>query len=132
MRRLKDMGTIPAKEFIMHVALATPAFPIPGSGRNAGIERLSKILADGLLDRGVEVTVVTTFWNGGRAVESYGRGRILRVKDTSSALGKWGALGDSHYWSWGFRVARPLRETVRPDIVHSLTPLASTPSLVGR
>lgn len=132
MRRLKDRGTLPLKELRMHVALATPAFPTPRSGRNAGIERLSKVLVDGLMDRGVDVTVVTTFWNGGRAIESYGRGRIHRVKDTSSAFGKWGALADSHYWSWGFRVARLVREKVRPDIVHTLAPLASTPSLTGR
>lgn len=114
----------------MHVAIATPAFPTPRSGRNAGIERLSKGLAEGLLERGVDVTVVTTYWNGGNAVEPFGRGRILRVKDTTGVLGRWAALADSHYWSWGFQVGRALREIVRPDVVHSLTPLASTPSLI--
>ncbi len=113
----------------MHVALVTPAFPLPRSGRNAGIERLSKELADGLMDHDIDVTVVTTMWNGGEAFERYKGGQILRIKDTSAMFGRWASLADSHYWSWGFRVGRVLREEVRPDVVHSLTPLASTPSL---
>ena len=113
----------------MHVAIATPAFPLPRSGRNAGIERLSREMAQGFLARDVDVTVVTTFWNGGPASERLGRGTIYRVDDTSTVFGRWAALGDSHYWSWGFRAARVLQERVRPDVVHSLIPLAGAPAL---
>jgi len=113
----------------MHVAIATPAFPLPRSGRNAGIERLSKELVDGLLARGHEVTVLTTLWNGGETSERYKDGWIFRVGDTSTTFGRWGALADAHYWSWGFRIGRVLSEDVRPDVVHALTPLASTSSL---
>ena len=113
----------------MHVAIATPAFPAPRSGRNTGIERLSRELCDGLTSRGIDVTIVTTFWNGGSSEDHYGGARILRVDDTSTTFGRWGALGDSHYWSWGFRVGRLLRDRVRPDVLHGLTPVASTPAL---
>ena len=113
----------------MHIAIATPAFPMPRSGRNAGIERLAKEMCDGFLNRGIDVTIVTTLWNGGPTVDRYGRGQILRIPDTSTRLGRWGALGDSHYWSWGLRAGAVLRDTVRPDVVHGLTPVASTPAL---
>lgn len=113
----------------MHVAVATPAFPMPRSGRNAGIERLAKGMVDGFIAHDLEVTVVTTFWNGGPALERYGRARVNRITDTTTTIGRLGALGDSHYWTWGFRVGRVLKETVRPDVVHCLPPLASAPSL---
>lgn len=73
--------------------------------------------------------MVTTFWNGGPAVERYGGGRVLRVPDTSAFLGKWASVGDSHYWSWGFGVARVLKEMDRPDIVHAISPLITTSTL---
>src|SRR3972149_12270171 len=85
-------------------------------------------MCDGFLDRGIDVTIVTPLWNGGPTVDRYGRGQILRIPDTSTRLGRWGALGDSHYWSWGLRAGAVLRDTVRPDVVHGLTPVASTPA----
>jgi glycosyltransferase involved in cell wall biosynthesis len=113
----------------MHVALVTPAFPLERSGRHVGIERLAKELCDSLMSRGHNVTVVTTFWNGGPAQDCYKQSRVLRVGDTSTTFGRLGALGDAHHWSWSFGVGRLLRDQVRPDIVHALSPLASTPAI---
>src|SRR3972149_992039 len=112
----------------MHVGIVTPTFPWPASGRNVGIERLAKQLFTRLAATGNDVSVITTFWNGGTAHEDFGPGQIFRTKDTTCLFGRWAAIGDSHYWSWGFRVFGVLR-TVRPDVVHSLAPLASTPAL---
>ncbi len=113
----------------MRVALATTTFPVPKPGRDVGVERLARALAEGLMTRGFDVTIVTTFWNGGNANDSFGSADVLRVPDTSRFLGKWAALGDSHYWTWGSGLVRTL-QGIRPDLIHSLAPLSSTPELI--
>lgn len=117
----------------MHVALVTAAFPEPRPGRYPGIERLARELTDALLATGVEVTILTTLWNGGAREGRHGRARILRLPDTSRRVGRVAALGDSHYWSWGSAVGRALRSVLpsdRPDVIHALSPVSATPGLV--
>ena len=113
-----------------HVALVTSAFPAPSAARNVGIGRLSKELAKGLVARGVKVTVITTFWNEGPPEEDYESIRIHRVPDASTYLGRFASLADTQYWSWGISVGNRLRTIDRPDVIHSLAPLSTTPLLV--
>jgi len=113
----------------MRVALVTSAFPQPRSGRYPGIERLAKSLARELTGRGFELSVITTYWNGGPPVDHYDASTIFRVTDTSQILGRLATVGDSHYWSWGFQVGKLLREMERPDVIHALSPVSATPEL---
>lgn len=80
---------------------------------------------------GVKVTIITTFWNGGPSRDRFRDAAILRVRDTTALFGRWAAVGNTHYWSWGYGVGRTLKTLVRPDLVHTLSPLASTPSLTS-
>jgi len=114
----------------MHVVLASSAFPEPRAGRYPGIERLVKDLVHHLTAQGIQVTVVTTFWNGGEKHGSYRGVAIHRVRDTSSVLGKWASIGDSHYWTWGLSVARLVGRLREASVVHAISPLAGTAVLV--
>lgn len=127
--RLKRVETC-FRNQVMRVALVTPAFPVPRPGRYLGIERLAKDLAVELRGHGLALDIITTFWNGGDREDWFGNTRISRVSDSSRWLGRWAAIGDSHYWTWGFAVGHWLRIHNRPDVVHTLCPVADTPGLV--
>ena len=90
---------------------------------------MAKSLARELTGRGFELSVITTYWNGGPPVDHYDASTIFRVTDTSQILGRLATVGDSHYWSWGFQVGKLLREMERPDVIHALSPVSATPEL---
>jgi len=114
----------------MRLALVTSVFPQPRRGKLPGIERLAKLLADGLIDRGLDLVIVTTYWNGGTFVDRYRGTPIVRVPDTSRYIGRLASLADSAYWSWGVAVAQTLKRFAGLEVVHTLSPLSTTASLV--
>jgi glycosyltransferase involved in cell wall biosynthesis len=116
----------------MRVALVTPAFPYPHGGVYVGIERHALGLARHLTAHGHAVTVFTTFWNGGPALETVENIPIHRESDLSDRLGRAAALFDLHYRTWGKRLMLAQQTLYDQDVIHALAPLSSTRALKSR
>lgn len=108
----------------MRVCLITPAYPYPNQGVYPGIERNASELAWALQDRGVDIEILTTYWNGGADEDSHRGIPIHREKDTSYRLGQIGRLLDAHYLSFGLRLRSRSSLFERCDVTHSFMPLA--------
>lgn len=90
----------------MHITIISLVFPYPESGILAGIERSVESLALNLIKLGHQVTVFTTFWNGGKKFEIYKEIKIYRLHDLKSIFGKFGSILLFHYLSFGLNVIR--------------------------
>ncbi len=85
-------------------------FPYPRRGIFPGIERHIYEYSRALAKRGIDVRIVTSFWNGGEAHESYEGLDIHRVADSGTRYGRVGRLFANHVRSF----ARSLE--ARPDL----------------
>ena len=108
----------------MKVALVTMVFPHPRQGVWPGIERHTGELAGALAREGAEVTVLTTFWNGGEEHETWKGIEILRVPDTGWKWGKAGRLLNAHVHSFGRNLLRHSDRLKRMDAIHSFVGLS--------
>lgn len=109
----------------MRVALISPVYPSPKAGFFPGIERYAQGLSGALLKRGVEVKLVTSFWNGGGRREVVGGLEIHRVGDLSARVGRIGRVLDLHYYTLGRSILREREDVILwSDVVHTLMPLS--------
>jgi glycosyltransferase involved in cell wall biosynthesis len=77
------------------------------------------------------VSVFTTFWNGGGKLDEFEGSKIHRAYDLSCAIGRYAAVFDLHYFSWGRGVLRYKKQLLECDVIHSLAPLSSASTLVS-
>lgn len=115
----------------MRVAVISPVFPHPRGGVYLGIERHALELTRLLRRRGCDVTVFTTFWNGGNPVDRFEDVTIRRTTDLSHEVGRLGSLFDLHYFTWGKRLLRDEKHLRECDALHALAPLSCTEALVS-
>ncbi len=115
----------------MRIALVSPAFPYPQGGVYVGIERLALGLVHHLTGLGHTVDVFTTYWNGGGPIDHYEEVPIRRTHDLSTVVGRFGALFDLHYYTWGRGLLSHRRALNECDLVHALAPLSSTRDIVS-
>lgn len=109
----------------MEITLVSSVFPYPRRGVFVGIERFVDEYSQALLNKGHNVRVITTFWNGGKEKEEYNGIEIHRVSDSSLRFGKIGRLFDMHYSTFGKNVLKC--EAVKAaDIVHAVSTLTTT------
>jgi len=114
----------------VRVAIASIVFPHPRSGVFAGIERLLEGYVAALVAEGHQVTVFTSFWNGGNSEDSWGGARVLRFEDSGHRWGKLGRVLDLHYVTWSRNVTNAILADSRAfDVVHAISPLYDTPRL---
>lgn len=113
----------------MRITLLSIVYPVPRAGVLPGPERLAHRLADTLHRCGNDVTVVTSFWNGGEARDTVDGIRIMRVATSGDRLGRVGRAFCLHYRTWGRCIPR-LTEALRgADVIHALSPLSSAAAL---
>jgi len=77
---------------VTKVTIITPVFPYPKRGFYPGIERHVEGLCKGFKKLDHNVTIITTFWNGGPSYHTFNGIEIYRFKDLRTILGKLGKL----------------------------------------
>jgi glycosyltransferase involved in cell wall biosynthesis len=115
----------------MKISLVSSVFPYPKKGIYMGIERFVSEYSQILVKKGQDVSIITTFWNGGTPEDKYGGIKIYRVEDSSIKFGKIGRLFDLHYSTFGKNVLK-CDEVWRSDIVHAISTLVTTKKLRDR
>lgn len=77
----------------MKITFITYIYPYPERGFNPGIERVIEGLSLTLANNGHDVTVITTYRNGGiLKEEKYCNIKICRVNDLRNIFGRVGSL----------------------------------------
>jgi len=76
----------------MKITIITPVFPYPNPGVFPGIERHIQYLALSLKKLGVNVQIITSFWNGGLKYDEYDNIPIIRILDSKKLLGRIGSF----------------------------------------
>lgn len=77
----------------MKVTIITPVYPYPKRGVYTGLERYVEGLSKGFRTLNHEVTIITTFWNGGNRYELLNNGiKIERAIDLRTILKKAGKI----------------------------------------
>jgi glycosyltransferase involved in cell wall biosynthesis len=107
------------------VTLVSIVFPHPERGVWPGIERHVGELSRALAREGVEVRVITSFWNGGEERESWEGVQIYRVPD---ARQRWGRA--AHLLNWNVRsfsrsVLKHLELLRDSDAIHTFVGLST-------
>ncbi len=115
----------------MDIALISPVFPYPQGGVYVGIERHVLELARHLRQADCSVTIFTTFWNGGRDGDRFENMTIFRASDLSQDFGRFAALLDLHYVTWGRNLLMHRKRLSHCDVVHALAPLSSSRALTS-
>ena len=77
------------------------------------------------------MTVFTTFWNGGQDGDRFEGMPIRRVPDISHAVGRYAAILDFHYMTWGRNLLGYQEDLRQCDIIHALAPLSSAKALTS-
>lgn len=113
----------------MNVTLITMAYPHPRAGFWPGIERQVAGFAAALRDAGADVSVITSFRNGGPPCEMHEGIRIFRVEDTGHRFGRLGYLMNMHVRSLGANALRLTEVIGASDVIESFLPLPATPAL---
>jgi glycosyltransferase involved in cell wall biosynthesis len=110
----------------LKLLVITPVYPHPRAGVFPGIERYCSEMIRALARRGVEIKVITSFWNRGTNHEFVDGIEINRVRDTSTLAGRAGKVFDLHYYTLGKNVFNQGRELISwADSIHTLMPLSS-------
>lgn len=109
----------------MKVVIVSPVFPHPKKGIYVGIERYVYEYSQALVKKGVEVHVITTFWNGGGKKEKHRGVYIHRVSDSSIKFGKIGRLFDFHYITFSRNILEYEDLLKSSDAVHAAFSLYS-------
>lgn len=76
----------------MKVTIITPVFPYPEAGVLPGIERHIQYLALSLKNLGINIQIITSFWNGGSKLDNYKGISIKRILDSKKLFGKIGSF----------------------------------------
>ncbi|HZI94562.1 MAG TPA: glycosyltransferase family 4 protein [Patescibacteria group bacterium] len=113
----------------MKVTLITMAYPHPRPGFWPGIERQVAGFAAALRDAGAEVSVITSFRNGGPPRETHDGIRIFRVPDTGHRFGRLGYLFNMHVRSLGANALKVSEAIDTADVIETFIPLPDSPAL---
>jgi glycosyltransferase involved in cell wall biosynthesis len=115
----------------MKVTMVSPVFPFPNAGAWPGIERWVGELSRALVKAGADVSVLTTFWNGGSEEDSWEGVRICRVPDARQRWGKAGLIAGWNVRSFSRNILRH-RDLLRSsDVIHSFVGLSSRRELAN-
>jgi 1,4-alpha-glucan branching enzyme len=109
----------------MKVIIVSPVFPYPKKGVYVGIERHVYEYTQALLRKGIEVHVVTTFWNGGEAEDEFEGIKIHRASDLSMRFGKLGCLFNLNTITFGRNILKFEKLFKSSDVVHTHIALSS-------
>jgi glycosyltransferase involved in cell wall biosynthesis len=109
----------------LKVTIITHVYPFPNKGVYSGIERHAHELALALKKAKVDVTIITTYWNGGKQREEHEGIRIYRSFDSGYKYGSIGRIFDLHYYSFGKNLLEYRDLIKQSDIVHVLGPISS-------
>ena len=90
----------------MKVTIISPYFPYPKRGDFFGAERYTENLALNLKKIGVDVKLITSFWNGGKKYDNYKGIPILRIQDTRNLFGEPGTIFFLHFITFGLNLFR--------------------------
>jgi len=90
----------------MIITIASPYFPYPKRGQFFGTERYTENLALALKEKGHEVRIITTYWNGSKKFENYNGIKILRVQETRNLFRKRGEIFHLHFITFGLNLYR--------------------------
>ncbi|MFX1395060.1 MAG: hypothetical protein ACFFAH_16020, partial [Promethearchaeota archaeon] len=88
----------------MKVTIISPCFPYPKRGIYYGIERYAENLAINLKKIGIDVKIVTSYWNGGTRHDNFKGIPVLRIFDTKSLFGDLGTRFLLHYRTFGLNL----------------------------
>lgn len=99
-------------------------FPWPEPGVWPGIERAAGELARALAKEGAQVTVLTTYWNGGHDGDLWEGIRIRRVTDATRSWGKAGYLFSWNVRSFSRRVLHHPEILRDSDVLHAFVGLS--------
>ena len=108
----------------LSITIITPVFPYPNRGILPGIERYVESLVFPLKEIGVNVKILTTFWNGGIRNDLYKKIPILRIKDSKTLFGKIGTLFHINYLTFGLNLIRKKNYSFFKDSDILIMPLA--------
>jgi len=76
----------------MKITIITPVFPYPEAGVLPGIERHIQNLTLSLKNLGINIQIITSFWNGGSKLDNYKGISIKRILDSKKLFGKIGSF----------------------------------------
>lgn len=112
----------------MKITIVSPIFPYPRRGDYFGLERYVENLAIHLKKLNHDITVITTFWNGGEKHSNYKGISIIRLRELKSIVGSIASIGFLHYISFGLNLFRKknFRYCSEADIVLLNIPIAFT------
>ncbi|MHA1762931.1 MAG: glycosyltransferase family 4 protein [Promethearchaeota archaeon] len=112
----------------MKITIISPVFPYPRRGDYFGLERYVENLAVYLKKLQHDVTVITTYWNGGKHHDNYKGVSIIRLMELKSIIGPISSIGFLHYITFGFNLYRKknMKYYLNSDIVILNIPLAFT------
>jgi len=115
----------------LKVVLVSMVFPHPKRGVWPGIERHVGELSRALVREGAEVSVLTTFWNGGQERERWEGVEVYRVPDAGQKWGPVGRLLNGHIRSFARNIFRhrPLLEAA--DAIHAFVGLPRSRDLAA-
>ncbi len=109
----------------MKVVLTCIVFPEPRGGILPGPERLTHRLASALRGKRVDVSIVTSFWNGGNGTDVVDGITVHRVLSSGDLAGAFGRAFGMHYVSWARKVLDATKALRGTDVIHALSPLSS-------
>ena len=96
---------MPRKD-ILKITVITPVFPYPNRGIHPGIERYVENIVLPLKKLGVDIRIVTSFWNGGDRIDNYKGIPILRISDSRALFGRIGSIFFLNYTTFGLFLLR--------------------------
>jgi len=85
----------------MKFTVVSPVFPYPNPGILPGIERYVQYLTLNLKKLGVEIQIITSFWNGGSKHDVYKEIPIIRIPDSKKLLGRFGSIARLNHITLG-------------------------------
>jgi glycosyltransferase involved in cell wall biosynthesis len=99
-------------------------FPHPRRGVWPGIERHAGEMSKALVKAGADVSVLTTFWNGGSEKNSWEGVKIYRVPDARLRWGKAGFIAGWNVRSFSSNILRHRELLQSSDVIHSFVGLS--------
>lgn len=115
----------------MRIALVSIVFPHPRRGIFPGIERHIYDYSRALRKTGIDVRVLTSFWNGGSEREDFKGLEIHRIPDTGTRYGRLGRLFSRNLQSFGRNLSRREDLFEHVDLVQTFTAVPQAGFLDG-
>lgn len=116
----------------MRIVLVTHTYPYPDRGFNPGVERVVQEVAKEFQNLGHEVSVITTYRNGGSKKVEFDQGvKIHRIEDSRYFVGRVGSTLSFDVITFNISMFQKRDILESADIIHTFTPIiwksSSTP-----